>query len=75
MSVARDFILTVVKRDSIVSIVSEVKQCKGRSQRYHFKSSEIKERSESSQRIHFNSTESKNTAVSVVRYFILDIVN
>ena len=38
-------------------------------------SSEIKQCSERSQRIHFNSSKSKNTLASVVRYFILAIVN
>ena len=49
MSVVRDFILTVVKKDSVVSVVSEVKQRSERSQIFHFNSSEIKQRSEYSQ--------------------------
>ena len=65
MSIIRDLILIVVKG----------KQCSEHSQRYPFKSSEVKQCSESSHRIDFDSTESKNTAVSVVRYFILVIVN
>ena len=65
MSIKRDLILIVVKR----------KQFSEHSQRYRFRSSEVKQRSESSHRIDFNSTKSKNTAVSVVRYFILVIVN
>ena len=35
----------------------------------------VKQCSERSQRFHFNSSESKNTVVSVVRDFILVIVN
>ena len=65
MSTVRDFILIVVK----------VKHCSEHSQRYPFKSSEIKQHSQTSQGIHLNSSESKNTVVSVVRYFILVIVN
>ena len=49
MSVVRDFILTVVKKDSLVSVVSEVKQRSERSQRFPFNSSEAKHRSECSQ--------------------------
>ena len=59
MSVVRDFILTAVKKDSVVSIVSEVKQRSEHSQRFHFNSSEVKQRSERSQRFHFNSSEVK----------------
>ena len=39
VSVVRDFILAVVKKDSVVSVVSEVKQRNERSQRVHFNSS------------------------------------
>ena len=49
MSVVRDFILTVVKKDSVVSVVSEVKQRSERSQIFHFNSSEVKQHSECSQ--------------------------
>ena len=49
MSVVRDFILTVVKKDSVVSVVSEVKQRSERSQIFYFNSSEIKQRSECNQ--------------------------
>ena len=49
MSVVKDFILTVVKKDSVVSVVSEVKQRNERSQIFHFNSSEIKQRSEFNQ--------------------------
>ena len=49
MSVVRDFILTVVKKDSVVSVVSEVKQRSERSQIFYFNSSEVKQRSERSQ--------------------------
>ena len=49
MSVVRDFILTVVKKDSVVSVVSEEKQRNERSQIFHFNSSEIKQRSEFNQ--------------------------
>ena len=55
-------------------MVVKVKQCSKRSHRYQFKSSEAKQRIERSQRIHFNSSESKNTVVSVVRYFIVELV-
>ena len=40
--VVRDFILTVVKKDSVVSAVSEVKQRSESSQTFHFNSSESK---------------------------------
>ena len=40
MVLARDFILTVVKKDSVVSVVSEEKQPNERSQRFPFNSSE-----------------------------------
>ena len=49
MSVVRNLILTVVKKDSVVSVVSEVKQRSERSQIFHFNSSEVKQRSECSQ--------------------------
>ena len=65
MSLFRDFILIVVK----------VKQRIERSQRFSFNSSEVKQRSESRQRIRFISSENKNTVVSIVRCFILIIVN
>ena len=42
MSVDRYFILTVVKKDSVVSVVSEVKQRSERSQIFHFNGSESK---------------------------------
>ena len=59
MSVARYFILTVVKKDSVVSVVCEVKQRSERSQIFHFNSSEVKYCSERSQRCPFNSSEVK----------------
>ena len=37
------FYLTVVKKDSVVSVVSEVKQRSVRSQIFHFYSSEVKQ--------------------------------
>ena len=46
MSVVRDFILTVVKKDSVVSVVSEDKQYSERSQIFHFNSSKVKQCSE-----------------------------
>ena len=49
MSVVRDFILTVVKKDSVVSVVSETKQRSERSQIFPFNSSEVKQSSECSQ--------------------------
>ena len=49
MSVVRDFILTVVKKDSVVGVVSEAKQRSERSQIFHFNRSEVKQRSECSQ--------------------------
>ena len=50
MSVVKNFILTVVKKESEVSVISaisrvsgsEVKLCRERSQRFHFNSSESK---------------------------------
>ena len=42
MSVVRDFILTVVKKDSVVSVVSEVKQLSESSQIFDFNSDESK---------------------------------
>ena len=42
MSVVRDFILTVVKKDSVVSVVSEVKQLSESSQIFDFNSAESK---------------------------------
>ena len=57
--VVRCFILTVVKKDSLVSVVSEVKQrskrsqilkhCPERSQRFPFNSSKVKQCNEGSQ--------------------------
>ena len=49
MSVVRDFILTVVKKDSVVSVVSEVKQFSELIQIFHFNICEVKQRSECSQ--------------------------
>ena len=72
-----------MKKDRLVSVVSEVKQRNERSQRFSFNSSEVsvvsvlseeKQCSERIQRFHFNSGESKNTVVSVVRYSILVVV-
>ena len=59
MSVVRYFVLTVVKKDSVVTAVIEEKQRSQRSQRFHFNGSEVRQRSERSQRFHFNSSESK----------------
>ena len=42
MSEVRDFILTVLKKGSVVSVVSEVKDCGDRGQRFHFNSTEVK---------------------------------
>ena len=42
MSVVRDFHLTVVKKESVVSVVNEVEQRGKRSQTVHFNSSESK---------------------------------
>ena len=42
VSVTTDFHLTVAKKDSVVSVVSEVKQRSGRSQTLRFNSSESK---------------------------------
>ena len=49
MSVDRYLILTVMKKDNVVSVVSEVKQRSERSQIFHFNSSEVKQYSECSQ--------------------------
>ena len=59
MSVVRCFILTVVKKDSVVSVVSKVKQRSERSQIFHLNSSEVKHCSERSQKFPFNSNEVK----------------
>ena len=59
MSVVRSFILTVVKKDSLVSVVSKVKQRSEGSQIFHLNSSEVKRCSERSQRFPFNSSEVK----------------
>ena len=59
MSVVRDFILTVVKKGRVVSVVSEVKQRSKRNQIVHFNSSEVRQYTERSQRFHFKSSESK----------------
>ena len=49
VSVVRDFHLIVAKLNSVVSVVSEVKQHSERSQIFHFNSSKIKQRSECNQ--------------------------
>ena len=59
MSVVTDFILTVVKKDSVMRVVSEVKQCMEHSQIFHFNSSEVNQCSEQRQRFRFNSSEVK----------------
>ena len=59
MSLAKYFILTVVKKDSVGSVVCEEKQCSERSQIFHFNSSEVKYCSGRSQRCPFNSSEVK----------------
>ena len=59
MSLVRDFILTVVKKNSVVSVVSGVKQRSERSQIFHFNSSELKQCRERRQRFLFNSSEVK----------------
>ena len=45
-----------MKKNSVVSVVSEEKQRSERSQIFHFNSSEVKQRSERSQRFHFSVT-------------------
>ena len=42
MSLIKDFHLTVVKKDRVVSVVIEVKYCSEHSQIVHFNSSESK---------------------------------
>ena len=59
MSLAKYFILTVVKKDSVGSVVCEEKQRSERSQIFHFNSSEVKYCSGRSQRCPFNSSEVK----------------
>ena len=59
MSVVRCFILTVVKKDRVVSVVSKVKQRSERSHIFYSNSSEVKQSSERSQRFPFNSSEQK----------------
>ena len=59
MKVVRDFHLIVVKKGSIVSVVSEKKQRSERVHRFQVISSEEKQRSECSQIFHFNSSEVK----------------
>ena len=49
MNEVRDFFLIVVKKGSIVSVVSEEKQRSERSQVFHFNSSDVKQRAECSQ--------------------------
>ena len=49
MRVVRYLGLVVVKKNSVVSVVSDEKQRSQRSQTFHFKSSEEKQRSERSQ--------------------------
>ena len=48
MSVVSDFILMVVKKIGVVSLVSEATRHSERSQRFHLNSSKLKQRSESS---------------------------
>ena len=59
MSAVRYLILTSEKKDSLVSVVSEVKQCSEPGQIFHFNSSEVKLCSERSQGFPFNSSEAK----------------
>ena len=56
MSVVSYFVLTVVKKDGVVTAVIEEKQ---RSQRFHFNGSEVRQRNERSQSFLFNSSGSK----------------
>ena len=42
MSVVRDFHLTVVKKDSVMRLVNEVRQCTERSESVHLNGSESK---------------------------------
>ena len=59
MSVFRELPLTVVKKDSVVSVVSEVEHRSECSEIVHFISSEVKQCSERSQRYSYNSSEVK----------------
>ena len=56
MNEVRDFFLIVVKKGSIVSVVSEEKQRSERGQIFHFNSSESKTVFEHSQRFSFKSS-------------------
>ena len=58
MSVVKDFFLTVVKKNKVVSVVSEVKQPSERSRKFQFDSSEVEQRSGWSCRFDFNSSDS-----------------
>ena len=59
MSVVRDVLLTVVNKDSVVSVVSEVKHRSERTQRFHFNNSKVKQRSKRSQKFLFTSRDVK----------------
>ena len=59
MSVVRYFVSIVVKKDSIVCIVSEVKERSDPSQGFLFTSSEVKQCSEGTERFHFGSGETR----------------
>ena len=58
MSVVKDFFLTVVKKNKVVSVVSEVKQPSERSHKFQIDSSEVEQRSGWSCRFDFNSSDS-----------------
>ena len=67
MSVVSDFNLTVVKKDSVVSVFGEVKQQSERSQIFHFNSSEVKQCRERSKRYYFKSSEVKQRSEDTQR--------
>ena len=71
MSVVEDFVLTVVKKDSVASVVSEVEQRSERSQIFYFNSSEVKRCSECRQRFYFNSSEVKQRSKHSQRFHLI----
>ena len=68
MSIVRDFIVTVVNKDSVVSQVIAVNHRSEHGQRFHLNSSEVEQRSERVQRFHFNSNEVKQRSKHSLRF-------
>ena len=57
MSLVKDFHFTIVKKDNVVSVVSEVKQGSERNETVHLNIVKVKQCSERSQRFPINSSE------------------